>query len=335
MNYYEILSVDKNSSQDEIKKSFRKLSMINHPDKGGDASKFQEINSAYQVLSDIDKRKAYDHQLKFGLSNDDFDVDEFADMNNLFNNLFKDIMKNQSNFNDLGNLSNLSNLGNLSFFAMGPGMMPPGMMPPGMMPPGMMPPGMMPDPSQLFKDTSLIKPEPISIEHVISFEDSYNGINDDINFTRWLIINTRRVNETKTIPFKIPPGINDNQVIIIENQGNFIDKNNIGDIEIIIKVHNDTEFKRSGDDLIFYKNVSFKESLCGFSFKLNHISGKSFELNNNNVNTSSLIYNGFEKVIPNFGFYNNNNKGNLIIHFTVDYPKKLTPQQIQSIREIL
>ena len=327
MNYYEILSVDKNSSQDEIKKSFRKLSMIHHPDRGGESSKFQEISSAYQILSDPDKRKAYDHQLKFGLSNDEFDIDEVADMNNLFNSLFKDIMKNKPNLNDLGNLGNL---GNVSFFTMGPGMMPPGMMPP-----GMMSPGMMPDPSQFFKDTSLIKPESIFIEHVISFEDSYTGINDDINFTRWLIINTRRVNETKTISFNIPPGVNDNQIIIIENQGNFIDKNNIGDIEIIIKVHNDTNFKRSGDDLIFYKNISFKESLCGFSFKLNHISGKSFELNNNNDITSSLIYNGFEKVIPNFGFHNNNNKGNLIIHFTVNYPDKLTPQQIQSIREIL
>lgn len=59
-NYYEVLGVDKKADKDSIKKAFYKLAAKHHPDKGGDESKFKEINEAYQVLSDEKKRKEYD-----------------------------------------------------------------------------------------------------------------------------------------------------------------------------------------------------------------------------------------------------------------------------------
>ena len=60
MDYYQILGVTKSASQDEIKKAFHKLAHKYHPDKGGDENKFKEINEAYQVLSDAQKRAQYD-----------------------------------------------------------------------------------------------------------------------------------------------------------------------------------------------------------------------------------------------------------------------------------
>lgn len=60
-NYYNILGVSKTASKDEIKKAFRALAHKYHPDKkGGDAEKFKEINEAYTVLSDDQKRSQYD-----------------------------------------------------------------------------------------------------------------------------------------------------------------------------------------------------------------------------------------------------------------------------------
>ena len=57
---YEILGVEKESTEKEIKKAYRDLSKIHHPDKGGDKEKFAKISEAYNVLSDSTKRKQYD-----------------------------------------------------------------------------------------------------------------------------------------------------------------------------------------------------------------------------------------------------------------------------------
>ena len=60
-DYYTALGVAKNASQDEIKKAFRKLASLHHPDKGGDTAKFQEIQAAYDTLGDAQKRAEYDN----------------------------------------------------------------------------------------------------------------------------------------------------------------------------------------------------------------------------------------------------------------------------------
>ncbi len=59
-DYYNILGVSKSASQAEIKTAFRKLAHQHHPDKGGDVAKFKEINEAYQVVGNEQKRKQYD-----------------------------------------------------------------------------------------------------------------------------------------------------------------------------------------------------------------------------------------------------------------------------------
>ena len=60
-DYYELLGISKSASDDEIKKAFRKQAVKYHPDKeGGDEAKFKEINEAYEVLKDKQKRQRYD-----------------------------------------------------------------------------------------------------------------------------------------------------------------------------------------------------------------------------------------------------------------------------------
>lgn len=58
--YYELLGVDKDASEQELKRAHRKLALKLHPDKGGDPDKFKEINEAYDVLKDPEKRRIYD-----------------------------------------------------------------------------------------------------------------------------------------------------------------------------------------------------------------------------------------------------------------------------------
>ena len=83
MKHYDALGVEKNASESEIKKAYRKLALSHHPDRGGDASKFKEISEAYQVLSDPSKRKMYD--ITGDIGNEEYD---FVNPTELFSNLF-------------------------------------------------------------------------------------------------------------------------------------------------------------------------------------------------------------------------------------------------------
>ncbi len=59
-DYYQTLGVSKSASQQEVKDAFRKKAMEHHPDRGGNAEKFKEINEAYQALGDAKTRAQYD-----------------------------------------------------------------------------------------------------------------------------------------------------------------------------------------------------------------------------------------------------------------------------------
>ncbi len=89
MDYYSILGVTKDSSQEEIKKSYRKLASQHHPDKGGDTAAFQQIQEAYAVLSDPQKKQQYDNpqQQNFGQQGFGFSAEPF-DLNDIFSRMF-------------------------------------------------------------------------------------------------------------------------------------------------------------------------------------------------------------------------------------------------------
>lgn len=87
-DYYKILEIDKGASHEEIKKAYRKLAHLYHPDKkGGSEAKFKEINEAYQVLSDPKKREQYD---RFGSNFENANFGGNANSNSNFGG-FEDI----------------------------------------------------------------------------------------------------------------------------------------------------------------------------------------------------------------------------------------------------
>ncbi len=87
-DYYEVLGVSRNANDEELKKAFRKLALQYHPDRNKEAGaeeKFKEVNEAYQVLSDKDKRAQYDRFGHSGLNNSGMgggfgDVSGFGDI---------------------------------------------------------------------------------------------------------------------------------------------------------------------------------------------------------------------------------------------------------------
>ncbi len=93
MNYYETLNVSRDASQDEIKKSYRKLVKQHHPDKtGGDDTQFKKISEAYEVLGDPERRRQHDGQ-RSGFTSHDFnnawqDIFSKYDFSGAFDNSF-------------------------------------------------------------------------------------------------------------------------------------------------------------------------------------------------------------------------------------------------------
>ncbi|MFW6273866.1 MAG: molecular chaperone DnaJ [Halanaerobium sp.] len=81
-DYYELLGVDRDADQKEIKKAYRKLAKKYHPDMNQDgkdtSEKFKEISEAYEILSDPDKRARYDQYGHSGINDQDFNFDDFA-----------------------------------------------------------------------------------------------------------------------------------------------------------------------------------------------------------------------------------------------------------------
>jgi DnaJ-class molecular chaperone len=313
-NFYEILECPETSSIDEIKKSYRRLSMIYHPDKNKNnpkaTAKFQKINEAYETLGDHDKKKEYD-----SMRNNPFfkmrggpPSGGGGSMEDIIANLFGGIPFGhmQSFDNEYGSPFTNSPFGggNIRIFHNG-----------------------VPVNVQGFSQ----KPPPIIKNIIVPIDKILTGTIIPIDIERWIINNGIKIFENETVYVTVPKGIDEGELIVLQDKGNSAREDCKGDIKVFVKIENNSEFKRSGLDLIYEKIITVKEALCGFSFELKYITGKVYTINNNSGN---IISNGYKKMIPNMGFTRDSHIGNLIIIFTVHFPDKLTNETIEKLKTI-
>ena len=91
MDPYKVLGVDRNTNENDLKKAYKSKAMKHHPDRGGDEAKFKELNEAYDVLKDPQKKAAYD---RYGTTDmhrqggDNHTYNFNGDINDIFNNFF-------------------------------------------------------------------------------------------------------------------------------------------------------------------------------------------------------------------------------------------------------
>lgn len=91
MDPYKILGVDRNTDEKELKKAYKTKAMKYHPDRGGDENKFKELNEAYDILKDPQKKAAYDRYGTTNMNNmggENFTYNFNGDINDIFNNFF-------------------------------------------------------------------------------------------------------------------------------------------------------------------------------------------------------------------------------------------------------
>ena len=304
-SHYTTLGIPETASSEEIKKAYRSLSLKFHPDKNPNGQEmFQKINSAFEILGDQDKKKEYD------------------------------FMKNHKGFSPMDDMGDINDLLSSLF-----GGMPGGIRVAHMGIPGMAGFHSFNPPHQgasvhMFRNGIHVQQKPPTIIYnlVIDINQVLNGAQLPIDIERWIIENNLKVHEKQTIYIDVPKGIDDGEIIVLQNQGNVVDENCKGDIKVHIKVNNNSIFERRGLDLFLDKQISLKESLCGFSFELKYLNDKIYTINNQ---IGNIIPPDYKKVIPGMGLSRENAKGNLIINFKINFPSSLSQEQIEKLNEIL
>jgi DnaJ-class molecular chaperone len=180
---------------------------------------------------------------------------------------------------------------------------------------------------------NLQKPTPIIKNVTIHISQILQGCSVPIEIERWITHEGMKTFEKETIYVKIPPGIDDNEIILISDKGNVLSDYCKGDVKIIVNIINDSEMKRNGLDLIYEKKISLKEALCGFHFDLKYLNGKVYTIQNNSGN---IIHPGYRKVIPQMGFRRESGDvGHLIIVFQIEFPESLSEEKTIQLRDIL
>jgi len=322
---YKVLGVSRDATDADIKKAFRKQSLQYHPDKNSDKSgaeleeitnKFKAANEAYEILSDSEKRQQYDMggmDAINGQQGGGGGGHHFHDMDQVFSMFFGGGMPGMPGFPGGGggggpNIRVFHSNGAGNPFMNGG------------------------HPFQHFFH-HIEKPQAIVRNIQITMQESYRGITKQIEVEAINVQNNIQSTEIKTIQLSIPAGINNNEQIILDNQGHNVNNEAHGDIKIVIVVENNTPFQRQGMDLYYKKKITLKEALCGFSFEFQHLNEKNLCINN--MVNHSVIKPGYKKVIPNLGFARDGQIGNLIIEFEIEFPDQLTKDQIAELNDTL
>jgi len=296
-DYYKILGVKTDATPQELKKAYRKLAMLYHPDRNPAneraEEKFKEIAEAYEVLSDIEKRKSFDNLRNFGssqkkkyYSTDDFSSDfepsyrkkhSRVDPDKLWEEFFKDYNFKNIKFSD--------------FF------------------------------KNFFSGTNKNKGKDRTARLTISLKEAFLGSKRIITL------------DGEKFRLKIKPGIEDEQMLKINGKGytaSSIDGEN-GDLYLRIKIKKDSRFNRKGNDIYTEKYIDIYKVLLGGEEIINTLDGKI------KIAIPQGISYGKVLRLRNLGFpnYNNpNKKGSLFVKIKYSIPKSLSENEKEMLEKL-
>ena len=364
-DYYETLGVNKGASKDEIKKAFYKLAHKYHPDKkDGNEAKFKEVNQAYQVLSDDEKRAKYDqygsqfenmggfngghsHQ---GHQGGGFEGFDFSGFGGGFQNGGAEF--------DFGNLNDIFS----DFFGGGMG----------------------------GSRREARRGRDISTEIQLSFSDAVFGVTRKILITKTSNCTTcdgkgakagtkmetcktcngqGKIRETKRsflgnisttklcetclgtgevpkeicekckgkgvlrreeeITIEVPAGIRDGEMVRMTGMGEAISKGTAGDLYIKINVAPHSVFKRVGNDLVMDLNLNLSDALLGAKYPIKTLDGEIEVMSPEGVGINEVLrVRG--KGVP----VSKSKRGDLLIKLNIKLPKKLSRKSRELVEKL-
>ncbi|KAK7412385.1 hypothetical protein VNO78_03841 [Psophocarpus tetragonolobus] len=341
MDYYGILEVDKNATDEELKRAYRKLAMKWHPDKNPNNKKeaeikFKQISEAYEVLSDPQKRAIYDRYgeggFKGGMPTPDEGVASFfrtGDGPNAFgfnprnaNNIFAEVFGCSSPFGGIGMGTGFSCGGRGRGRGRGMGM---GM---GMRGGswvsrsfgGMFGSDMFGE-GRPMNQGPRRKAHPIENTLLCSLEELYKGSTRKMKISREITHASGRTFPVEEIlNIEIQPGWKRGTKITFQERGNEQPNVIAADLVFIIDEKPHSIFTRDGNDLVVTQKISLTEAeaLTGYTIRITTLDGRDLSIAINNVSDQD-----YEEVITGEGMpisKDPSKKGNLRIKFNIEIP---------------
>ena len=350
-DYYKILGVSRDASQDEIKKAYYKLAHEHHPDKGGEEEKFKEINEAYQVLSNKDKRAQYD---RFGSAFNNNGAGGGFNANNMNWQDFAQGFGGQAGFNiedifDMfgGGMGGFSSSKPRRDFKRGSDLQ-----------------VVIEIPLESVLEKQIKK---IKLEKYVECEkcegsgkeagtsmkkcSTCNGTGKIREVKRTILgdfaqermcpdcegegeipekkcsncLGEGRIKKVETIEVEIPQGIDTNQVIKLKQKGGAgIRGGQSGDLYIRVVVGKHPVFERRGSDLLMQLDIKPSQAVLGDKIKIETLEKKQISVKIPSGIESGKILKVSRRGIPHF---NGIGRGNLYIEIKVETPTNLTRKQ--------
>jgi DnaJ-class molecular chaperone len=340
MSYYDILCVDKSATFEQIKISYRKLAKEHHPDKGGNKEKFQQIQDAYEILSDTNRRNEYDMKNNFQSMN-------FGNINMMFGGngfginhpLFHVNLGGGGNggHNRLKKKRNEEYILNINLENVYTGM------------------------SKNFNIMRKTQCDNCKIECSICKGSGFIVMNVQIGPIVQMIQqncdhcrslgsfrnqnvscnkceNTGFCKKEKFVSIDIPKSVENGKRYIIDGWGEqAVNKNEInGDFIIIINVEKHNDFERNNFNLIYKTNLNVIESIIGKDLEIIYFQNETIKMNTNKFGIINFddIYTIKDKGLID----ENGNRGDLLIKFELKYNEDykniiLSEEQVNVLKE--
>jgi len=336
---YELLNCPKDATQNEIKKAYRKIAMKAHPDKGGDPEKFKDINQAYEVLSNEEKRATYDKYGLEGLKDGHMGGGGMDDLFSMFTGggprrqqqgakKTKPIMKEvQVKLEEVyaGKVIKMPIKKRMCCEACG-----------GKGGKNIKTCGECK--GQGFKiKTQMLGPGMIQQSQVPCNACRGEGkIFDEKD--RCQVCKGEKIKDVeKVLEIPIEKGIPDEKTILFAGEGNEMPGAMAGDLHVRVSIKPHPVYERKGADLFMKKKISLLEALVGVNFKLKQLDGTDITICSA---PADVIGTGEMKVIQGKGmpFYGDAmSHGNLIIQFEVEFPKgeQIKKEAREQLKKIL
>lgn len=322
-NFYDILQVSKTASDAQIKRAYRKLALQYHPDKNkGDeeaTTKFAEINNAYEILSDPDKRKTYDRHGEEGLKQQQ-QGGGGGGAQDIFSQFF-----GGGGFGGFGGFGGREEEEDqtvkgetlevqlevtLKDLYIGRNF-------------------------KVTRDKNVLKPakgtRKCNCKNKMQTKQIGPGMFQQFQTQECEECpNVKFAREDDTLSVEVEKGMKDGQEINFFEEGEPVIDGEPGDLKFKIKTVQSSAvpFKRERDNLHYDLTISLVDALVGFSVKIDHLDGHKVEIANTQVTKPGEVLTILGEGMPQ---HDRANKfGNLLVHITVSFPKSI-PDKLKDV----